>query len=111
LNVFQDTPENPNSIMECAGIFERCTTLAAIGQEMVKMKSACGSGQFVYFHLNALLKKDPEFKTRFLEEAKEKLCGLGITQEDIQEFFQCGTEPGLILTFKHERPVVGHFTM
>jgi hypothetical protein len=67
-------------------------------------KNEVGSGQFVYFHLNALLKKDPEFKTRFLEEAKKELGGLGVSAEHIENFFQYSdASPGLSFTLRHER--------
>jgi len=102
LGVFPDTPENPNSVRENAEIFEKCTTLSAIGEEAGRRHWGCGSGQFLYFHLEALLKKEPEYKSRFLEEAKKQLGSLGISAHHIDEYFESSSDPGLAFTFRHE---------
>ena len=102
LGVFPDTPENPNSVRENAEIFKKCTTLYAIGEEAGKRHWGCGSGQFIYFHLGALLKREPEYKSRFLEEAEKQLSGLGISAQHIDEYFELGTDPGLVFTFRYE---------
>lgn len=91
LDVFPDTEKNPNSVRENAEIFEKCTTLDEIEKEAAKQRLGVGSRQFLYFHLGELLKKDTEYRARFLEEAKERFGGLGIQPEHIEEYFQSGT--------------------
>ncbi|HIH50364.1 MAG: hypothetical protein ABSE71_00110 [Candidatus Micrarchaeaceae archaeon] len=97
LNVF------PDNIRENAEIFERSTTIGAIGQEMVKIGSACGGSQFVYFHLKAMLERDSEFRSGFLDCAKKELGGFGISAEHVEEFFLAGTGAGLLFTLRHEK--------
>ena len=103
LGVFPDTAKNPNSVRENAEIFERSATIDAIRQEMRVNGWALGGTQFVYFHLEALLERDSEFKSKFLEEAKTGFSGLGISAEHIEEFFQCGADPDFVFTLRHER--------
>lgn len=103
LRVFPDTEKNPNSVRENAEIFEKCTSLDAIGQEAAKRHWGCGSTQFVYFHLEALL-KDEGYKSRFLEQARQELGGLGISSEHIYEFYQSsGADPGLVFTLRYDK--------
>ena len=101
LDVFPDTPKRPNSVRENAELFRKCATMSILKQEIPR--SSCSLEQFLYFHLEALLKKDPEFRSSFLKEAKEKLGGLGISAEHIEEYFQngCG-DPEMVLYVKHE---------
>ena len=101
LQVFLDTPEQPNSVRENAEIFEKCTSLEDIRKEASKRHWGCGSGQFVYFHLRSLL-KDQEYKTEFLEDAKRQLGGLGISLEHIEDYYQSGVDPGCIFTSRYE---------
>lgn len=103
LEVFSDTLEHPNSIREHADIFEKCTTLEAIRQEAVRGHWGCGSKQFVYFHLRALLKKELEYKSRFLEEAKQQLGNCGISAQHIDDYFEFCPDPGPIFIARHGR--------
>ena len=102
LGVFPDSPKNPNSVRDCAEVFERCETLDDIGQDAGRRHWSCGSGQFVYFHLEGLFKYDPEFKTRFLAEAQQQLDNLGIKPDHITEYYQSGADPQLVFMFRHE---------
>ncbi|MBI2107322.1 hypothetical protein HYT57_05045 [Candidatus Woesearchaeota archaeon] len=98
LKVFPDKKEKPNSVRTNAGIFERCTTLEQFKREDLE---SCGDRQFVYFHLNALLEFEPDYKTRFLEEAKQRLAETGITPRHIEKYFQSGADNSLVFTMTH----------
>src|SRR3989344_9303632 len=77
----------PESVGENAEIFEKCTALETIEQEMANRHFTCGANQFLYFHLNALLNSNPHYRVIFLEEAKQQLGGLGISSEHIEEYY------------------------
>ena len=94
LNVF------PTTVEKSAGIFERGRTLEDIRKEADL--GTCGNEQFIYFHLEALFGYDPDYKTRFLAEAQNKLGNAGIKQEHVAEYFQIGADPGLVFMFRHE---------
>ena len=59
----------PDSVQKSAEIFAQCPNLDDIAQQLEEDHSSCGEDQFVYFHLQALFKYDPEYKSRFLEKA------------------------------------------
>ncbi len=102
LGVFPDTLKRPNSVKENTEIFERCGTLEEISVEVSKRHWACSPGQFVYFHLEALLKQDPNYKFKFIEDAKECLRKSSVSPEHIQGYFQSGADPGLVFRLNHE---------
>jgi len=102
LEVFPDTPEHPNTVRESAEIFEKCTTLDDIGREAAERHWGCGSEQFVHFYLGALLEHEPEYKSKFLEEAKRQFGELGILPEHIEEYFQYSGSAGLVFTLRYE---------
>lgn len=98
LKVFPDRKEKPNSVRTNAEIFERCATLEHFAREALQ---SCGDRQFIYFHLNALLELEPDYKFRFLEDAKQLLIGIGITPQHIEEYFQSGADNSLVFTMTH----------
>ncbi|MBN2453957.1 hypothetical protein JXB11_00260 [Candidatus Woesearchaeota archaeon] len=101
LKVFPDLPEHPNNIREHIKIFEKCKTLDDIVQVARKEHWGAGSGQFVYFHLHALLASDSAYKLKFLEEAKKDLADSGIKPEHIEEYFQSSRDPGISFSFDY----------
>ncbi|MBS3104721.1 hypothetical protein J4234_00520 [Candidatus Woesearchaeota archaeon] len=92
----------PKTVAENAEIFRDSITLDAVGKQMGARAYSCGDEQFVFFHLEALMEKDPEFKSRFLAGAVRKFGDSGIKQKYIKEYFQIGANPGLLFTLRHE---------
>ena len=90
-----------NNLRENAEIFKKSKTLDDVKREVIKWYPACGSSQFVYIHLVALLKHNPEYTSGFLEESKRALGKFGIKPEHIVEYFQSGTSPIMMFTFEH----------
>jgi len=93
----------PKTVVENAEIFRDCPIVDAVGREMARRHYTCSEGQFIYFHLHALMEKDPGFKARFLVEAVKKLRDSAIQPIHIDEYFQSGEDPGLVFTLKYER--------
>ncbi len=100
LGVFPDTPQSPNSVRENANILAQCATLDEIGSEVATRRFSVSAGQFVFYHLQALLQQH-DYEQGFMAHAKEKLGGLGIQPAHIAEYFQ-STNPGLVFDLKHE---------
>lgn len=101
LKVLGVFPKNDKN--EIAEIFEKCTNLYEIGKECGRRHWSCGSGQFVYFHLEALMKKEPEYRAGFLADAKQGLGGFGISPEHIEEYFSSGTDPSSVFSLIYEK--------
>ena len=93
----------PKTVAESAEIFRDCTTTDAIGNQVGgRHYSSCGTEQFIFFHLEALMEKDPEFKARLFRGAIQRLGDSGIKPSHIEEYFQIGADPGLSFLFRHE---------
>ena len=93
---------SPKTVTESAEIFRDSVTPDAIGNQVGGRHYSCGTEQFIFFHLEALMEIDPEFKARLLRDAVQKLGNSGIAPKHIQEYFQIGADPGLVFMLKHE---------
>ena len=92
----------PKIVSESAEIFRDCATTDEVARELGRRHSSCGEGQFIYFHLQAVLKKESGFKSRFLGEAVQRLGDTRIQPAHIEEYFQIGENPGLMFMLSHE---------
>lgn len=93
----------PNQAEENAEIFERYRDVKTSIIDACRRRPTALSGrQFVYHYLDALLKKDPEYRARFLQEARQQLGGFGVKPEHIEEYFQLGPEGGYIFCAEHK---------
>ncbi len=92
----------PSQVEENAGILGKYKDVSSIGEECARRDIALSGRQFVYFHVDALLKKDPDYKAKFLEEAKRNLSDVGVRPEHIEEYFQLGTEGHILFCAEHK---------
>ncbi len=99
LGVFQ----SGTNFRDDAAIFEKCRTMAEIGNELGSRHLQSGSNQFVYWHLEALFKTNPEYKACFLDEAIRQFEDSGISSEYIIEYLSNqGRTGGIEFIFEHE---------
>ena len=91
LEVFPDTVERS------AQIFLNAKTEEDVKQEMIRDHTSCSAGQFLYFHMNKLVKLQPEI----LDEAESKLTEYGIEREHIKHYFSSGADPELVMVLSH----------
>lgn len=107
LGVYANTPEHPDSTRENAIIFQQSSTLDEVKTNLRPLGTCLSAGQFMYFHLGALLKKDEHFKHEFLQGdkgAKQSLGDAGILPEHIEEYYSKGADPALVFSMRHVGP-------
>ena len=91
----------PETVSVSAEIFRDCATTDEVAREMGRRHYSCGEGQFIYYHLQAVLEKESGFKSIFLGEAVQRLGDTSIQPAHIEEYFQSGRNPGLEFMFRH----------
>lgn len=91
----------PRQSEENSEIFERYTDVQGIGEGIARPGWTVGTQQFIYFHLEEIL-KDPDYKAEFLQEARQCLADSRIKPEHVEEYFNSGADPGLVFTLRHE---------
>lgn len=91
----------PDTVRESAEMFSKCRTIDGVKGAAREMRLSAGGEQFVYFHLEAIINSDSEFRTRFLDEASDRLRGTGIDALRIVEYFRSGADPGLVFTLRY----------
>ncbi len=92
----------PKDVEENASILGKYKDVSSIGEECARRDIALSGRQFVYFHVDALLKKDPDYRADFLGGAKEQLKDFGVKPEHIEEYFQLGTEGHILFCAEHK---------
>ena len=92
LNVF------PKSIGDSMEIFQTAQTTEQMRKEMEKRKLSCSEEQFLFLHLEALIRQEPQI----LERAEKMLGNLGLPVEYVREFFSSGMDPTSVMNLIYE---------
>jgi hypothetical protein len=94
------TDSNPNLPRTYAEILWECSKLSDTERMSRSIGYGAGYEQIILIPLTHLLDKNPEYRTIFLNEAKNQLNGLDIKPEHIEEYFRKGNS--LAFTMRHE---------